>query len=100
MKFAIALLASAANLKPKAETEDPAAVPGKYGPNTFFAGTLDNIQGALVDVKSAGEDLGAKEDQLDALVKDSMKIMNAETLLETAVRKADYKNSYVEVDVA
>merc|ERR1712001_109376 len=96
MKFVITLLALAALAS---ATEETVAVEGKYGDNKFFSGTLDNIQGALVDVKSAGEDLGAKEDQLDALVKDSMKIMNAETLLETAVRKPDYKNSYVEADV-
>jgi len=94
MKFVITLLALAALAS---ATEETVAVEGKYGDNKFFSGTLDNIQGALVDVKSAGEDLGAKEDQLDALVKDSMKIMSAETLLETAVEKAAYQNSFADI---
>merc|ERR1712141_468224 len=100
MKFVIALLALTALASAEKGQAETVAVPGKYGTNTFFTGTLDNIQGALVDVKSAGEDLGAKEDQLDALVKDSMKIMSAETLLETAVEKAAYANSYATADVA
>merc|ERR1712141_167302 len=103
MKFAIALLALAAlaSATPNIRVDKSAngAPVGKYGTNPFFAGTLDNIQGALEDVKSAGEDLGAKEDQLAALVQDSMKIMSAETLLEKAVNKADYANSYAAADV-
>jgi len=90
MKFVIALMALVAMAS---------ANPGKWGGsesggNFFFENTLDNIQGALEDVAKAGEDLSAKEDQLDELVKDSMKIMNAETLLEAAVEKTAYSNSY------
>merc|ERR1712001_433359 len=91
MKFVFALLALAAFA-----SANPA---GTYGPSLFFENTLDNIQGALVDVANAGEDLGAKEDQLATLVGDSLKIMNAETVLETAVEKAAYKNSYAVADV-
>merc|ERR1712018_883089 len=58
MKFAIALLALAA-LASATPTGEKGAVKGapavgKWGDNKFFAGTLDNIQGALEDVKNAG----------------------------------------------
>merc|ERR1711981_420396 len=85
MKFVFALLALAALASVDASPE------GTYTENKFF-------QGALIDVATAGEDLSKKEDQLYNLVGLSSTIMDAETILETAVDKNSYQNSYNEIE--
>merc|ERR1711981_1344594 len=92
MKFVFALLALAALASVDASPE------GTYTENKFFQGDLDNIQGALIDVATAGEDLSKKEDQLHTLVGMSSTIMDAETILETAVDKTAYQNNYADIE--
>ena len=92
MKFVFALLGLAALASVDASPE------GTYGDSKFFQGDLDEIQGALIDVATAGEDLSKKEDQLYNLVGLSSTIMNAETTLEAAVDKDMYNNSFTEIE--
>jgi len=91
MKFVFALLALGALASVDALPE------GTYTDSKFFQGDLDNIQGALIDAATAGRDLSAKEDQLYNLVQMSSTIMDAETILETAVDKTAYQNSYNDI---
>merc|ERR1711981_1355553 len=78
-KFVFALLALAA-----------VASAAEYGPTLLFEGTLDSLQGAAVDIATAGASLGAKEAQVQGLVDGAQLIYDAEVLLETAVNTDDY----------
>jgi len=66
-------------------------------PSGMFEGDLDAIQGSLLDIKSAGEDLGVIEGKLKTLMDDKSKIQDAEGLLQAAVANTDLvaKESYV-----
>jgi len=92
MKFApyfIALaLFSCANAAPAPEGN------GKYTDSRFFEGTLDSVQGAIIDMLMAGEDLDIMEAKLEELVKQRQVIFDAETLLEAAVDASVYDNEF------
>ena len=77
------------------------AIPaGTYGdaseePATkYFVNYLDGIQGALEDISMAGKDLNIIENKLEGLVTESAKIFKAESVLEEAVDKNVYLNSW------
>ena len=60
----------------------------------YFVNNLDGIQGALEDISKAGEDLNIIENKLEGLVTESVKIFKAESVLEEAVDKNVYLNSW------
>ena len=94
MTFAILIAAFASIVAVK-------AIPaGTYGdasdePATiYFVNNLDGIQGALEDISKAGKDLNIIENKLEGLVTESAKIFKAESVLEEAVNKNEYLNSW------
>jgi len=90
MKFApyfIALaLFSCANAAPAPE--------GQFTDSKFFEGTLDSVQGAILDMLIAGENLDIMEAKLEELVRQKQVIFDAETILEAAVDAAAYDNEF------
>ena len=72
----------------------PEGVYGTEGNGRYFENNLDGIQGALVDISKAGEDLVTIETKLEALVDGSALIYKAESVLENAVVKTDFVNAW------
>ena len=64
--------------------------------NTFFEGGLDDVQGALEDIESAGVVLGKLEDQLEELVDNSDKVFDAERAIEDGIASSDIHNYWKE----
>jgi len=67
---------------------------GKYTEKKTFEGDIDEIQGMMLDITSAGEDLGRIEGKLSQIVAAKEKFSTAEVLLETAVNKDTYENKW------
>jgi len=88
MKFALCIVAVA-----MMATVD--ATPA-YSDVSYFSdgGTLDNIQGAIIDVVSAAEDLGVMEGKLEAIVSASTDVFAVESNVEYAVDRAAYANNW------
>ena len=72
----------------------PEGVYGTEGNGRYFENNLDGIQGALVDISKAGEDLVTIETKLEALVDGSALIYKAESVLENSVVKTDFVNAW------
>ena len=62
--------------------------------NKFFEGGLDDVQGAIEDIESAGEVLASLEGQLKDLDANSGKIIAAETAIEAGIAKSNIKNAW------
>ena len=69
---------------------------GKYTSNKLFESDLDYIQGAMLDIGAAGEDLKTMERKLAELVGKKDTIYQVEDLLQGAVDKTVYLNSWNE----
>ena len=69
---------------------------GTYSTSKYFENTLDGIQGALIDIGSAKNDLDVMEKKLEAIVDGSSMIFKAEIVLENAVAKDVYENAWKE----
>jgi len=67
---------------------------GKYGKTKLFVGNLDEVQGALADIASAGVVLGTLEGQLKQLDADSAKILDAEKALELGITTTTIANAW------
>jgi len=85
MKFALALLALAVLASVDA---------APWSENSFYTGTLDDAQGAIVDIGVADARLAAKEGQLEGLAASASSIFNAETVLEAATDADAYDNTF------
>ena len=103
MKFAICIAALAFMATIEADPTDGSDLikteTGIYGDSAvagslYFTNQLDGIQGALVDIETAGTDLNTIETKLEALVDGSAKIYAAETALETATDSTAYANAF------
>ena len=66
----------------------------KYTTNKLFEGDLNEIQGSMMDIKSAAEDLETIETKLSDLAGKKDTIHQAELLLERAVDKTAYTNGW------
>ena len=89
MKLAISFIAALAVLALSNAAPSPAGI---YSKSKFFEGNLDQIQGAIIDINRAGNDLGRMEVKLDELVKKKASIFKAETALSNAVDSSVYEN--------
>ena len=69
---------------------------GTYSTSKYFENTLDEVQGALIDISSAKIDLDVMERKLEAIVDGSSVIYKTETVLENAVAKNAYENAWKE----
>jgi len=92
MKFAISFVVLALVACAQSATVPPAD--GKFTSNTLFEGDINEIQGMMIDIASAGEDLAKIENGLAQVVANKENFDTAEKLLEAAVDKNDYKNSW------
>jgi len=64
----------------------------------MFEGDIDDIQGMMLDIASAGEDLAKIEAKLSTIVAEKEEFEKAEQVLEAAVNKDIYKNQFKSTD--
>jgi len=91
MRFAFCVVALALCAKIQAR---PDGDYGTEGDGRYFENNLDGLQGALVDISKAGEDLKILETKLEGLVDGSGLIYKAESELENSVGKDVYNNAW------
>ena len=91
MRFAFCVVALALCAKIQARPEGDY---GTEGDGRYFENNLDGLQGALVDISKAGEDLKVLENKLECLVDGSALIYKAESVLENSVGKDVYINAW------
>merc|ERR1712080_701434 len=65
---------------------------GKYTDSKFLEGKLDKIQGAVIDMMLAGEDLEVGEKVLEKLVSQKQVVFDAESLLQKATDASPYND--------
>jgi len=70
------------------------ALKGIYTDNKMFEGDIDDIQGMMLDIVSAGEDLAKIEGKLSQIVAEKEQFEKAEKVLEGAVNKDIYLNEF------
>ena len=88
MKFALSFVAALALLTIVNGANKPEEIKLKY-----FEGNLDQIQEALLDINSAGNDLGKMEGKLEQLVAKISDLFAAEKALATSVDASVYDNA-------
>ena len=67
---------------------------GKFSTSRYYDGTLDEIQGALIDIASAKLDMEVMEGKLEQIVSASSAIFKTESYVEWAVDRCAYKNAW------
>jgi len=65
----------------------------KYSTNKMFEGDMNDIQGALLDIQTAGQDLQTEEGMLEQVVAKKADFEAAEKTLEAAVTNV-YQNEW------
>jgi len=66
----------------------------KYTDNTMFEGDMNEIQGMMLDIVSAGQDLQMIEGKLSQVLAAKDDFITAEKKLEAAVDKKIYENAF------